>query len=1352
MVQSEMGTIGPGASLITVHKAIESLHPSAIIMVGIAFGINPQKQNIGEILVSRQLVSYEQQKIKEGSVVPRGDRVMASPRLLDLFRSGSLDWQGPKVHFGIVLSGEKLVASQTFRDGLLNYEPETIGGEMEGAGLYAASEGKVDWILVKAICDWGDGKKTDDYQTMAAQNAAEFVLHVLQQEKRPHNVISPFSTILKDYEGVLNVFFDRNTGAVFESGRDDGSPKFLFTEATGYAIKDFLLLYSLTGEKDYLGKAKKSAEWIRNNAIDPCGGVKTRYFFEKDAEASLADLSFNGRRIYSFDTAICLSGLVALYNITKDKSIEELCLKMGNFLVAYMVSEFGQVSAIYDAANDTIIPATAKWSQRFGAFHSKVAEALIDLYSVTQIDVYRTKAISICNETLKFQMPDGNFETSVDKTELHPHCYAAEGLLHVGQKTNNKEFVNAAYRAIEWALSKSENGEIPQVFHLDENGGAGPLARFRTDSIAQVLALAADMFLSGKLDKKYHQRMHDIALKLLEMKPDTDKYFRYGFYEELFNGKLESDTLSYWTNMFCLRALYRYFLTSVLAKTDLLILAGGVGSRCWPISSETLPKHLSLNLLGNRSLLQETLRRYTYNDLIQPNQIYILCSEAGRKQTWEQAKRENIPHENVIVEKEPNGTIPAVWRILDEFRQQTERGNDRTLIVSMADDVIEPYENFQQALITALFTSNENECIVSVGKPVEKNQAYDNRFGYMRYSKRINSYRCYQVDAFKEKPESVAFEELMQTQDNIAWEGGTVVVSEVYFRKTAQDFQNKGNLAEHLLSKATVWTINNNQPNVAVSIFDASTRFEDFGVPGQNLHKFFLGNEKYDLGSGNVCLGNPEEVQMLYCSNNLIIGDKLPMKLYGLNGYLIIDNSWTNTTVFMPLKNADKLPNLYRVLKEPEELKPFIVGGNDAALPQNSDTFARQSPNTSLKSNNGLLFAYNCNEKVFAERLTESISIFNRGLPEVEAEDFDNLYKKQLQDSKLVDHLIHVTALAEFLFGDEIHMSKPAKDMLRLLCLYHDFGGFLSDEKEMLEAEFVHNFQEISKLDRRLLDTRIINQLLEIYPEAKSLHNEELIGLMNDSVNSAVEFLKYRRVSNANTRDLILFLIQIQDAPGLFAGFRNNIDGRFGFDLEEVEKAYACFKIADHFSNGRWLWKRSKYYSHSNPEYQGFLRFDKGLIEDFPFTLSFTIDWFQKAQIKPNVYIDRLNNILSNENSLFRILLNKLEEGKANLTSDFIYCRIIASRDSTNKTEIEEIINRGINTALNNPKQLFQLKQIIELPSRLRNITLNSTGIDKNSVNHVAETTLKECQANKQQINQVARGSYNYLFEWEDLV
>ncbi len=182
MVQSEMGTATPGGALMTVRQAAEDLQPIAAIMVGIAFGMRPDKQKMGDILVSRQLMAYEPGKIKSKQpFIPRGDRVTASTALLDKFRSGCLDWMGAAVWFGLILTGEKLVSALEFRQRLLKLEPEAIGGEMEAGGLYvAAQDAGIDWIMVKAICDWGDSSKVDDAQPLAAQNAASFVLHVLQ--------------------------------------------------------------------------------------------------------------------------------------------------------------------------------------------------------------------------------------------------------------------------------------------------------------------------------------------------------------------------------------------------------------------------------------------------------------------------------------------------------------------------------------------------------------------------------------------------------------------------------------------------------------------------------------------------------------------------------------------------------------------------------------------------------------------------------------------------------------------------------------------------------------------------------------------------------------------------------------------------------------------------------------------------------------------------------------------------------------------------------------------------------------------------------------------------------------------
>jgi nucleoside phosphorylase len=136
LVQSEMGAGGPGGAHETVGQAIREVNPEEVIMVGIAFGSNREKQEIGDVLVAMQLHMYEPQRRNTDRAIPRGDKASASPRLLQRFRNASLDWQMANVNFGLVLSGDKLIDDDAFVRELLSHEPEAIGGEMEGAGLY----------------------------------------------------------------------------------------------------------------------------------------------------------------------------------------------------------------------------------------------------------------------------------------------------------------------------------------------------------------------------------------------------------------------------------------------------------------------------------------------------------------------------------------------------------------------------------------------------------------------------------------------------------------------------------------------------------------------------------------------------------------------------------------------------------------------------------------------------------------------------------------------------------------------------------------------------------------------------------------------------------------------------------------------------------------------------------------------------------------------------------------------------------------------------------------------------------------------------------------------------------------
>ena len=134
-------------------------------MVGIAFGVDDGKQAIGDILVSENLRCYEPERVGTHEVSRNSSRAVTGHACILLapqppeerrFEGG----RGAPVRFGVVLTGEMLVDNLDVRRRVCALEPEAIGGEMEGSGLYAACQNeKVDWILVKAICDWADGDK-----------------------------------------------------------------------------------------------------------------------------------------------------------------------------------------------------------------------------------------------------------------------------------------------------------------------------------------------------------------------------------------------------------------------------------------------------------------------------------------------------------------------------------------------------------------------------------------------------------------------------------------------------------------------------------------------------------------------------------------------------------------------------------------------------------------------------------------------------------------------------------------------------------------------------------------------------------------------------------------------------------------------------------------------------------------------------------------------------------------------------------------------------------------------------------------------------------------------------------------
>ena len=184
-------TAGVEKALHSLGDAIRLLKPQLAVNVGIAWGANPEKTKLGDVLVADRVVNLDDVKITPDQTITRS----AMPRIDDrtetivheckrLWNFPNLDGDPCQVHIGLYLGSNTLLNNPQLKANFLTRHPEAIGGEMESYAVYAAaSRYRIPWIVVKGISDWGDGtkSKTDQYHALAAASAASF-LHTICKE------------------------------------------------------------------------------------------------------------------------------------------------------------------------------------------------------------------------------------------------------------------------------------------------------------------------------------------------------------------------------------------------------------------------------------------------------------------------------------------------------------------------------------------------------------------------------------------------------------------------------------------------------------------------------------------------------------------------------------------------------------------------------------------------------------------------------------------------------------------------------------------------------------------------------------------------------------------------------------------------------------------------------------------------------------------------------------------------------------------------------------------------------------------------------------------------------------------
>ena len=196
-----------------------------------------------------------------------------------------------------------------------------------------------------------------------------------------------------------------------------------------------------------------------------------------------------------------------------------------------------------------------------------------------------------------------------------------------------------------------------------------------------------------------------------------------------------------------------------------VILAGGGGTRLWPLSRAHYPKQF-LRLFGKNSMLQETLLRLdgmeTGTSVLAP---ILVCNEVHRFLVAEQAEEIDKNLQTIILEPEGRNTAPALTVVA---RALLDRGEDAVMVMMPADHIIADIPRFQEA-IKAGYQMAEQGYLITFGiKP----QHAETGYGYIQCGETLNEqHNISKIDGFKEKPDTQHARKFLDSGDHL-WNSG----------------------------------------------------------------------------------------------------------------------------------------------------------------------------------------------------------------------------------------------------------------------------------------------------------------------------------------------------------------------------------------------------------------------------------------------------------------------------------------------------------------------------------------------------------------------------------------------------
>ena len=332
-------------------------------------------------------------------------------------------------------------------------------------------------------------------------------------------------------------------------------------------------------------------------------------------------------------------------------------------------------------------------------------------------------------------------------------------------------------------------------------------------------------------------------------------------------------------------------------NNHLVIMAGGVGSRFWPMSTVEKPKQF-IDVLGvGKSLLQLTVERF--GDICKAENVWVVTNKAYVNLVKEQLPE--LPDGNILCEPCRRNTAPCIAYVSWKIKSKDPKAN---IVVTPSDHIVTNTEEFRRVIKSCLDFTMDSDAIVTLGmKPTRPETGY----GYIQADLTSSSLRnkeIFRVYSFREKPDFDTAKQYI-SKNNYFWNAGifiwnvSTIVNAFRVYQPAISKVFEGMLPIYGTDKEQLM-IDEKFPecksiSVDYAIMEKAEEIfvcpADFGWSDLGTWGSLLVNTKKDL-YGNSCIGN--EIDVFETSNCIIhTTQEKKVIVQGLDGYIVAENDDT---------------------------------------------------------------------------------------------------------------------------------------------------------------------------------------------------------------------------------------------------------------------------------------------------------------------------------------------------------------------------------------------------------------------------------------------------------------------------